>query len=73
MQYTVIIERDLEGMFIAHIPALRGCVSQGKTRREALRNIKEAAALYVETLIEKGRPVPTEAGREIVELSVVGR
>jgi predicted RNase H-like HicB family nuclease len=48
-------------------------VSQGRNRREAVRNIKEAIGLYIETLIEHGQPVPTEAAREVVELSVVGR
>ena len=73
MRYTVILERDLGGMLVAHVPALRGCVSQGRNKREALRNIKEAIALYIETLIEHGRPVPTEVAREVVELTVVGR
>ena len=72
MRYTVILERDPGGMVVAHVPALAGCVSQGKTKRDALRNVKEAIALYIETLIEHGQPVPREAGREIVELSVIG-
>ena len=72
MRYTVILERDSGGMVVAHVPALRGCVSQGKNKREALRNVKEAIALFVETLIENDQPVPKEAGREFVELSIVG-
>ncbi len=71
MKYTVILERDPNGTVVAHVPALRGCVSQGKNKREAMRNVKEAIALYVETLVDHGQPVPTEAGREVVELSVV--
>ena len=73
MHYTVILEHDPSGMLVAHVPALRGCVSQGRNKREAIRNVKEAIALYIETLIEHGRPVPTEAAREVVELTVVGR
>ena len=72
MRYTMILERDSDGRVVAHVPALRGCASQGKNKREALRNVKEAIALYVETLIENAQPVPKEAGREIVELSIVG-
>ncbi len=72
MRYTVILERDPSGMVVAYVPALSGCVSQGKNKREALRNVKEAIALYIETLIEHGQPVPQEAGREVVELSIVG-
>ena len=73
MRYSVILERDPSGILVAYVPALRGCVSQGRNKREAIRNIKEAIGLYIETLIENGRPVPTEAAREVVELSVVGR
>jgi predicted RNase H-like HicB family nuclease len=73
MRCTVVLEQESDGMFVAHVPALRGCVSQGKSKREVIRNVKEAIALYVETLIEHGQPVPTERGREVVELSVVGR
>ncbi len=73
MRYTVVLERDPSGMLVADVPALRGGVSQGKTRREVLRNIKEAIALYVETLIEHGQVVPTESGREVIEAAVVSR
>ena len=61
MNYTVILERDPGGMVVAHVPVLRGCASQGKNKREAMRNIKEAIGLYIETLIEHGQPVPTES------------
>ncbi|NLX13651.1 MAG: type II toxin-antitoxin system HicB family antitoxin [Phycisphaerales bacterium] len=73
MRYTVVLERDPSGLVVAHVPTLRGCVSQGKTKREAMRNIKEAISLYIETLIEHGQSVPVETGREMVELSVVGK
>jgi predicted RNase H-like HicB family nuclease len=39
---------------------LPGCVSQGKTKQEALENIKEAIALYIEVLQERGLPVPDD-------------
>ena len=73
MRYTIILERDPSKMVVAHVPALRGCVSQGKTKREALKNVKEAISVYIESLIEQGRPVPTEAGCEVVEMSVVAK
>ena len=73
MRYTVILEHDPSGLMVAHVPVLRGCVSQGKNKREALRNVKEAITLYIETLIEQGQIVPTEAAREYVELAVTGR
>ena len=68
MRYTVILEREADGGYVAIIPALPGCVSQGDTRGDALTNIKEAAELYIEDCIAAGDPVPTEAGKEYVEL-----
>ena len=73
MQYTVIPERDASGVLVTHVPTLRGYVSQGRNKREALKSIKEAIALYIETLIEHGQPVPIDAARVVVELTVVGR
>jgi len=49
MQFNAIIEKDDHGYF-AFVPSLKGCVSQGDTMEEALRNIKEAIELYIETL-----------------------
>ena len=49
MQFNAIIEKDDYGYF-AFVPSLKGCVSQGDTMEEALRNIKEAIELYIETL-----------------------
>ncbi len=63
MKYTVIIEKGEQGGFVATCPALKGCVSQGRTRRQVLKNIKEAVEAYVEALVEDGLPVPQEVGR----------
>jgi predicted RNase H-like HicB family nuclease len=68
MRYTVILEREPDGGYVASVPALPGCVTQGDTRDEALANIKEAAELYVEDCREAGDPVPTEAGKEFIEV-----
>jgi len=73
MKYTVIIERGHESGYVAYAPALKGCVSQGKTREEALKNIKEAMEVYVEALLEDGLPVPTEIGKDTVELEVAAK
>ena len=70
MKYTVIIEKGRESGYVAQVPALRGCASQGITKGEALSNIKEAIEAYVEALMEDGLPVPTEVGRESVEVEV---
>jgi predicted RNase H-like HicB family nuclease len=71
MRYTVVLERETDGGFVASVPALPGCVSQGDTRTEALANIREAIELYVEDCRDAGDPVPTEAGKEFVEVNAV--
>jgi predicted RNase H-like HicB family nuclease len=57
MEIKVIIEKDEDGYFVATVPTLPGCVSQGKTEKQALKNIKEAVALHVHTLAEDGLPL----------------
>ena len=56
----VIIYPDEDGYWIAECPSLQGCISQGKTKEEAIFNIKEAIELYIEVLQEKGQPIPEE-------------
>ncbi len=70
MRYTVVLEQEEDGGFVISAPALPGCVSQGDTREEALLNIQEAIELYIEDCVEAGEPVPTEFGREFVEVTV---
>src|SRR5215211_1414875 len=48
MKFPTVIDRDEDGMWIVECPAIPGCVSQGRTRAEALENIKEAIALCLE-------------------------
>jgi antitoxin HicB len=57
--YQVTIEPD-DGRYHAEIPALPGCYSWGHTYEEALKNIKEAAELWLETLAEDGETIPEE-------------
>lgn len=70
MKYRVMIEQDEDGMFVAEVPALPGCISQGQTREEAVENIKEAIALYLESLEAHGEPVPPPITEEVVEVQV---
>ena len=70
MQYTVILQQEDDEGYVAMAPALPGCVSQGDTRNEALANIREAIEAYLEDCREAGDPIPTEAGREYVDLEV---
>ncbi len=68
MRYTVILEQESDGGFVASVPALPGCVSQDDNRAEALRNIREAVELYIEDCRAAGDPVPVESGKEFVEV-----
>jgi predicted RNase H-like HicB family nuclease len=65
MNIKVIVERGEDGYFVAHVPSLKSCWSQGKTKEEALENIREAIDLYLE-------PDSTELAedQELVELAV---
>jgi predicted RNase H-like HicB family nuclease len=70
MKYRVVIEQDEDGTFVAECPTLPGCVSQGKTRTEALANIKDAIEGYLASLRKHGEPVPPPITEEVVEVSV---
>jgi len=48
MKFKVILEEAEEGGYVVYVPALLGCVSQGETREEALKNIKEAIEVYLD-------------------------
>lgn len=64
MKYTVVLERENDGGFIASVPALPGCVSQGDTCSDVLANVREAIDVYLEDCRDAGDPVPIEAGKE---------
>lgn len=56
----VLIHPGEDGYWVAECPSLPGCVSQGATREEAIRNVKEAMEGYILALEEDGLPVPEE-------------
>lgn len=68
MTRRVILYPGEDGYVVAEVPSLPGCVSQGKTRDEALANIQEGIALHVEVLQERGEPVPDD-NVEMVEVA----
>ena len=70
MKYRVFIEQDEDGVFVAEVPALPGCISQGNTRKEALRNIQEAIAVYLESLKAHNEPITPSIYEEVVEVAV---
>jgi antitoxin HicB len=70
MRYRVLIEQDEDGVFVVECPSLPGCVSQGTTRQEALANIRDAIAGYLESLRKHDDPVPPPIWEETVEIDV---
>ena len=65
MKYRVIIQEDEDGVYVAAVPSLPGCLSQGASRTEALENVKEAIALYVESLQAYDEPIPPPISEEV--------
>ena len=60
MKFSVTIDRDEDGVWIAECPAIPGCVSQGPTKEQALENIKDAIKLCLEVRAERGLPLTIE-------------
>lgn len=59
--YKVIFDPQEEGGYTVTVPALPGCISEGGTYEETLANIREAIALYIESLQADGLPIPEES------------
>ena len=57
--YTALLEPEADGRYSVHIPSLPGVHSYGDTRAEALRNVLEAAELWIEVEVEHGRSIPS--------------
>ena len=68
MKLRIIIEQDEDGMFVAECPTLPGCISQGKTREEAVDNIKDAIHGYIESLKKHNEPIPPSIQEDVVEI-----
>ena len=69
MRFRVLIEPDEDGVFVAECPTLPGCISQGKTRDEAIVNIRDAISGYLKSLEKHGEAVPLPISEEIVEVA----
>jgi predicted RNase H-like HicB family nuclease len=68
VKFPTVIDRDEDGMWVVECPAIPGCVSQGRTREEAMENIKEAIALCREVRAKRGMPLTFETSQ--VEVAV---
>jgi predicted RNase H-like HicB family nuclease len=67
MKLQVVLEPSEEGGFTASVPSLPGCISEGDTREDALRNIREAIELYLEPVDDD---LSGKDGAELAELVV---
>ena len=57
MKLSVTLDRDEDSIWVSECPAIPRCVSQGKTKPDALKNIKEAIALRLKVRVERGLPL----------------
>jgi antitoxin HicB len=69
MKFRVLIEQDEDGIFIASVLELPGCISQGKTRKEAMSNIQDAIHGYLVSLKKHNEPIPPSIMEEMVEVN----
>ncbi len=70
VKLPVVITQDEDGYYLAEVPVLRSCFTQGKTREEALANIKEVIYLCLEDMAKEGTPIPEAYTLEQVEVAV---
>jgi predicted RNase H-like HicB family nuclease len=70
MKFKISIEQDEDGCYIATCPSLPGCISQGKSEKQAIKNMKEAIELHIKTLSEDGLPLQGNDSRREVLVSV---
>ncbi len=69
-EFTIIIERDEDGVFIAFCPALEGCHTEGDTEQEAREMIKDAIRLHIEARLALREPIPQEIASERIRVAV---
>ena len=68
--YTVILEPDIEGGFVVHVPALPEVCTQGDSEQEALDNAREAIELAIGYRLAEGEIVPSEYKGRVREITV---
>ncbi|CAN5756044.1 hypothetical protein BH23GEM11_BH23GEM11_06560 [soil metagenome] len=69
-EFTVVIERDEDGRYVAVVPALQGCYTEGETEQEARDLVEDAIRLHVEDRLERGEPIREEVGSSRVKIAI---
>jgi predicted RNase H-like HicB family nuclease len=67
MKLKVVLEHSEEGGFTVYVPSLPGCITEGNTKEEALKNIKEAIELYLEPVEDD---ITYESRAEVMEVAI---
>ena len=70
LKLPVVVTQDEDGYYLAEVPVLPSCFTQGKTKAEALANIKEVIQLCLEHMAKEGNPVPDKYILEQVEVAI---
>jgi len=70
MKWKIELEKDEDGWYVATCPSLPGCISQGKTEKQAIKNMKEAIQLHLSALVEDGIPIKTKSRKKQVLVSI---
>ncbi|CAN5603664.1 type II toxin-antitoxin system HicB family antitoxin [soil metagenome] len=69
-EFTVVIERDEDGRFVAICPALQGCYTEGESVEEAMELIRDAMRLHVEDRLANDEPIYEEVSIDTVRVAV---
>ena len=69
-EFTVVIERDEDGRYLAICPALQGCYTEGETEEEVRELIKDAIRLHVEDRLASGEPINKEISTARIRVAV---
>ena len=69
-EFTVVVERDEDGRYVAICPSLEGCYTEGETEAEAMELIRDAIRLHIEARLERGEPIYEEVKTSTVRVEV---
>ena len=67
-KFTIVVERDEDGLYVASVPVIQGCYTQGETYEEVVENIKDAIKLHIEARKELSEPIPMEVAIDEVRV-----
>lgn len=69
-QFTIVIEKDEDGRYVAVCPALQGCYTEGATEKEAVDNLEDAIKLHIEARRARGEPIHQEVGTSRITVTL---